>query len=128
MDRALTTGRREDRVAAIKEWSWISDDSADAERLRLSEEYADWSWHSRYCGGEFDFADEADYRRGVDLFMEMVRKRFSRARPCTPMIARQHFGWRSLLYRLRAKVDIAPIAEAEVRATGWDRSDYAQPR
>jgi aarF domain-containing kinase len=125
MDRPLTTGRRDERVAAMKEWSWISDDPADQDRLRLSEEYADWSWRSRYHGGEFDFGDEADFRRGVDLFVEMVRKRYNRARPCTPTISRQHFGWRSILYRLRAKIDVAPIAEEEVRATGWDRSDYA---
>ena len=126
MDRSLTTGLREDRVAAIQEWSWIGNDAADAERLRLSEEYADWSWQSRYCGGEFDFSDEADFRRGVDLFLQMVRKRYSRARPCTPIIARQHFGWRSMLYQLRAKIDVVPIAEAEIRATGWDRSDYVR--
>src|SRR5439155_18516276 len=29
MDRPLTTGRKEDRIAALKEWSWISDDPAD---------------------------------------------------------------------------------------------------
>ena len=81
---------------------------------------------ARYCGGEFDFSDEADFRRGVDLFLEMVRKRYSRSRPCTPSIARQNFGFRSFLYRLGAKVDIAPIAEEEIRATGWDRSDYAK--
>jgi predicted unusual protein kinase regulating ubiquinone biosynthesis (AarF/ABC1/UbiB family) len=128
MDRPLTTGRRDDRLAAMREWSGIDDDPANQERLRLIEEYADWSWRSRYCGGEFDFGDEADFRRGVDLFLQMVRKRYSRSRPCTPVIARQHFGWRSMLYRLGAKVDIAQIAEQEVRATGWDRSDYAPPR
>ena len=59
------------------------------------------------------------------MFVEMVRKRYSRARPCTPMMARQQMAWRAILYRLRARIDIAPIAEEEVRATGWDRSDYA---
>jgi len=111
----------------MKEWSWISDDPIDDERRRLTDEYTDWSWRSRYCGCEFDFGDEADFRRGIDLFREMVRKRYSRARPCTPIIARQHLGWRAMLYRLKAKVEIAPIAEEEVRATGWDRSDYAPP-
>ncbi|MEX2137816.1 MAG: AarF/ABC1/UbiB kinase family protein [Pirellulales bacterium] len=125
MDRPLTTGRRDERIAAVKEWSWIGDDPAEAERLRLSDEYTDWSWRPRYCGGEFDFADEADFRRGFDLFLEMVRKRYSRARPITPTIARQMFGWRSMLYRLKAKIDISPIAEEEIKATGWDRSDYA---
>jgi predicted unusual protein kinase regulating ubiquinone biosynthesis (AarF/ABC1/UbiB family) len=125
MDRPLTTGQRDERVAILREWSWIGDDPADADRLRVTDEYTDWSWRARYSGGEFDFGDEADFRRGIDLFVEMVRKRYSRGRPSTPMMARQHFGWRAMLYRLKAKVDVAPIAEAEVRATGWDRSDYA---
>jgi len=121
MDRAMTTGRQADLVAAVKEWSWITDEPADAERLRLSVAYADWAWGSRYCGGEFDFGDEADFRRGVDLFTEMVRKRYSRAYPCTPSISRQNFGMRSLLYRLKAKIDVRPIVEEELKATRWDR-------
>jgi predicted unusual protein kinase regulating ubiquinone biosynthesis (AarF/ABC1/UbiB family) len=125
MDRAMTTGRREDRIAALKEWSSITDDPADADRLRVHEEFGDWCWRARYWGGPFDYGDEADFRRGIDLFTEMVRKRYNRARPSTPAIARQNFGMRSLLYRLRAKIDIRPIAEEEVKATGWDRSDYA---
>lgn len=128
MDRPLTTGRRDERMAVLKEWSWMGDDPADHDRLRLSDEFADWQWRARYCGCEFDFSDEADFRRGIDLFVEMVRKRYSRSRACTPVIARQHFGWRSMLYRLGAKVDIAPIAEEEVLATGWDRSEYAGGR
>ena len=60
--------------------------------MRLGEEFADWCWRPRYCGGEFDFGDEAYFRRGVDLFVEMVRKRYSRARPITPAITRQQFG------------------------------------
>src|SRR3954465_11357566 len=128
MDRPLTTGRRDERIAVLKEWSGISDDPSEHDRLRLTEEFAYSEWHSRFFGGEFDFGDESDFRRGVDLFVEMVRKRYSRSRPCTPVMARQHFGWRSILYRLGAKIDVAPIAEEEVRATGWDRSDYAPAR
>jgi predicted unusual protein kinase regulating ubiquinone biosynthesis (AarF/ABC1/UbiB family) len=125
MDRALTTGRREDRIEALKEWSWIGDDPAEEDRIRLTEQFADWSWQSRYCGGAYDFSDTDDFRRGIDIFVEMVRKRYSRAQPCTPVMARQQMGWRAILYRLRAKVDVAQIAEEEVRATGWDRSGYA---
>jgi predicted unusual protein kinase regulating ubiquinone biosynthesis (AarF/ABC1/UbiB family) len=123
IDRAITTGRLEDRVTAMKEWSWIGD--TETERLRLAEQFADWQWRSRSDAREFDFSDEANFRRGVDLFLEMLRKRYSRSRPCTPSIARQSFGLLSLLYQLRAKINIARIAETEVRATGWDRSDYA---
>lgn len=125
LDRALTTGRREDRLAAVKAWSSITDDPAEADRLRLNEEYADWCWRCRYWGGPFDFGDEAGFRHGIDLFTEMVRKRYSRSRPCTPVVARQNFGVRSILYRLKAKIDIRPIAEEEVKAAGWDRSAFA---
>jgi predicted unusual protein kinase regulating ubiquinone biosynthesis (AarF/ABC1/UbiB family) len=125
MDRFMTTGRREDRIAVQKIWCHITDDPADAERLRLCEEFSDWVARCRYISGPFDFGDEADFRHGIDLFTAMVRKRYSRARPCTPSIARQNFGLRAMLYRLKARIDIRPIAEEEVKATGWDRSDYA---
>jgi predicted unusual protein kinase regulating ubiquinone biosynthesis (AarF/ABC1/UbiB family) len=123
MDRALTTGRIEDRIAANKEWCNLRDDETD--RIHVTERYADWCWRSRYCGGEFDFGNEADFREGITLFTEMVRKRYSRARPNTPVIARCQFAWRSMLYQLRAKINIRDLAEDEVKATGWDRSEYA---
>ncbi|MCA9186911.1 MAG: AarF/ABC1/UbiB kinase family protein [Pirellulaceae bacterium] len=122
MDKPLTTGRREDRDAANRLWCELSDQEYIGERKAIMDRFADWSWRPRYCGGEFDFGDEADFREGVDLFAQMVKRRYSRAQPCTPLIARQQFGWRSILYRLKAKLDIRPIAEEEVAITGWDRS------
>lgn len=123
IDRALTTGRREDRLAITREWSDIRDD--EPERLKLSDDFAEWSWMSRHLGKEYDFSDEAEFRRGIDLFTEMVRKRYSRARPNTPTIARGQFAWRAVLYQLRARIDVRAIAEQEIVATGWDRSEYA---
>ncbi|MCF7763788.1 MAG: AarF/ABC1/UbiB kinase family protein [Verrucomicrobia bacterium] len=123
LDRGLTTGSREDRAAGVREWSVITDDEADADRLRLSVDFSDWAWGFRYCGGEFDFGDEAGFRRGIDLAAEMVRKRYTRANPCTPSICRQNFGIRSLLYRLKARIDVRPIVEEEMKAAGWDRHD-----
>jgi hypothetical protein len=126
MDRPLTTGNRAERLSALKDWHALGDDPSRQEQLRLSDEFADWNWRPRYCGGEFDFGDEADFRRGVDLFVEMVRRRYSRSRPCTPSIARQTFGARAILYRLKAKIDVAQLAEEDIGATGWDRSEYAR--
>jgi predicted unusual protein kinase regulating ubiquinone biosynthesis (AarF/ABC1/UbiB family) len=125
VDRPLTTGRREDRIAVLKEWSDVQDD--EVERMELLDEFAVWSWMSRYQGGEYDFGNEEDFRRGVDLFTEMVRKRYSRARPTTPTTCRCQFGWRAMFYLLKAKIDVRSIAEQEIQATGWDRSDYAPP-
>jgi hypothetical protein len=125
MDRALTTGRREDRFVALTRWNEIGDSPSEAHRLNVLDDYADWCWRSRYAGGEFDFGDEADFRRGIELFTRLVTHRYSRSKPCTPVMARSNFGWRSILYRLKVKLDIRRIAEEEVKATGWDRSEYA---
>ena len=122
LDRPLTTGSREEIVDTVKEWNGIRDDEPD--RLRLCFEFAEWCWKSRYCTGEYDFANEADFRQGINLFMEMVRKRYTRSRPTTPCISRCQFGLRSVLYQLKARIDVRPIVEDEVRATGWDRSAY----
>jgi len=127
LDRPLTTGRREDRIAAMRSWAGLTDDTSA--QMKLYDEFAEWSWCARYDGDHFDFGDEADFRRGVELFTEMLRRRYSQGHPVTPTIARGTFGWRSLLYRLKAKLSISPMAETEVLATGWDRSDYlTRPR
>src|SRR5262249_53082050 len=90
-DRALTTGDRDLRRTAVQEWCFITNDPTDADYLRLCEAFADWQWRARYCGGPFDFADEADFREGINIFSEMLSKRYSRGRPCTPVISRQQF-------------------------------------
>jgi hypothetical protein len=125
VDRAHTTGLRDDRIAALKQLHQISDDPAYDNWLRLVEQLFDWLGKSRYAGGPFDFGDEADFRRGVELMVEIGRKRYVRGCPCQPVIAKQTFGIRSLMYRLKAKIDVRPLAEADIALTGWDRSEYA---
>ncbi|MEX2318045.1 MAG: AarF/ABC1/UbiB kinase family protein [Pirellulales bacterium] len=80
MDRPLTTGRQDERIEVIKEWIWATDESSDEERIRWGDAFTDWSWRLRYCGGEFDFGDEAYFRRGVDLVIGGARKRYTRGR------------------------------------------------
>ena len=43
-------------------------------------------------------------------------------------MCRSQMAIRAILYRLKARFDVRKIAEQEVRATGWDRSDYAPMR
>jgi predicted unusual protein kinase regulating ubiquinone biosynthesis (AarF/ABC1/UbiB family) len=127
--RALASGRREERIAAVKEWLGITDDPADAERLRLCVEYTEWAWRSGYLEGPFDFGDEADFRRGIELITQLVLRRYSPGRSCTGVILRHYFGLRSLLYRLKARIDVRSIAAEEVKAAGWDlaRTPEKQP-
>lgn len=126
IDRSIVTGSREDRMEFTKEWLGVTDEASDADRLRVAEEMVDWNLRPHCCGGEFDFADEAFFRRGVDVVIEGARKRYNRGRSISPWVIRQQFGLYSILYRLKAQFDIRAIAEEEVKATGWDRSDYAE--
>ena len=126
IDRPQTTGRRDERMQVMKKWNSIGDGPDEEERLRLTEQLCDWFWRCRYCGGEFDFGDEADFRRGVDLMVQMGRKRCTRGERYQLVIAKQTFGIRSILYRLKAKIDVKPLAEADIHLTGWDRSEYAE--
>ena len=103
---AVLFGATGDRIEAMKEWHGVGDDPTYNEGLRLAEQLCDWFWECRYGGGEFDFGDEADFKRGVDLMVQIGRKRFTRGRSCQPVIARQTFGIRSILYRLKAKIDV----------------------
>jgi predicted unusual protein kinase regulating ubiquinone biosynthesis (AarF/ABC1/UbiB family) len=126
MDRPLTTGGQAERMAVLRKWCQIGDDETD--RLRLTDEFVDWDWRARHRGGPFDFGDETDFRLGINLFTEMLRKRYSRGRPDSASILRGTLAMRSTMYLLKAQIDVASLAEQEVRATGWDRSDYAPPR
>ncbi len=123
LDRALTTGEAADRKQAIVHWSSITDEGAAP--MQLLDDFSQWCWGSRYCGGEFDFGNEEQFRRGFELFGKLAQSRFARTRPCTAAMNRQQFGLMSLLYQLRARFDVRELAEQEVQATGWDRSAYA---
>ncbi len=123
IDRGLKTGDPADLAAGVKEWQWITDDPSDAERLRLSVELVEWMVRSRIVGGEFDFGDEADFRHGMELVAEVMRKRYCRAHATAPAISRNNFGFRSMLYRLKAKFDLQAIAKEEMKATGWEHNN-----
>jgi len=122
MDKAVPTGDRAGLTAAVKVWQEITDDEADAERLRLSVAFVEWTYRSRFESGEFDFGDEAEFRRGMDLVAQVMRKRYCRAHPCSPAVSRHNFGFRSILYQLKAKINLHDIAVEEMKATGWEHN------
>jgi hypothetical protein len=49
----------------------------------------------------------------------MVRKRYTRARATSPIIARSQFGMYSIFYQLKARINVSEIADEEVKVTGW---------
>jgi len=124
-DRALTTGDPLDIRRFVQEWGQIADPAAERERFAFCQEFTSVLYAPRFCRGEFDFGDEAAFRRACNLFMQAATKRFTRAHASTPIATRVEFGYRSVLYRLKAKVNVRAVAERELDATGWNRTGYA---
>ena len=120
MDRCFVTGGRAVLEAAAKEWQYIKDEPADAERLELAVEFIEWTGRSRLLDGDFDFGDEADFRQGIDLAAKYMRRRYSRSHPTSVAVTRHNFGFRAVLYRLKAKFNLQAIAKEEMKATGWE--------
>jgi predicted unusual protein kinase regulating ubiquinone biosynthesis (AarF/ABC1/UbiB family) len=94
----------------------------DEEHIRLVESLARWEWRP-WWEEVFDFGDGRQLREGVDIFREMVLKRYTRGMPEVVLLARVHFGLRGLLYRLRSRVDMRAINREEVAVTGWPIPD-----
>jgi hypothetical protein len=124
-DRPLTTGKREDKLAFLREWVGALDAVRDAERIALHLRYLDWSWWPRTNRTPHDFGDRDDLQRGIEILTEILHKHYLRAHPASGMVTRWDFSYRGLLYRLGARIDVARLAEEEVRTTGWRREEYA---
>jgi hypothetical protein len=119
-DRLMQSGDRAELVDFVRTWCQIGDDANDKEWVDLAVEYAELSWAARLQQGPYDFADPAPLQRSLQIFGELTRKRYTRARAVTSLFTRQELSYRALFHRLGAKIDIHPIRDEEVRATGWE--------
>jgi aarF domain-containing kinase len=120
-DRLMQTCDQQELVDFVREWCQIDDDSKAAkEWLALAVEYAELSWAARRQVGPYDYADPAPLQRSMQIFGELTRKRYTRARAVTSLFTRQELSYRALFHRLGARIDIHPIRDEEVRATGWE--------
>jgi hypothetical protein len=63
--------------------------------------------------GPFDFGDGTHLQRGIDWFTRVVRKRYTKGHPTYIYFFRSVFGLKSVLYRLRAQVDVKAVMETE---------------
>ncbi len=77
-------------------------------------------WHDNYLQTEdpFDFGDEKEFQKGIDMIKEIAESKYVRSIPVNTWINRTLYGQRALLYRLQAKVAVRPIAREE--SDLWD--------
>jgi hypothetical protein len=83
--------------------------------VRMMEESLNWMMEPVRQPGAFDFGDEAHFQRGVDWFSRVLRRRQIRAHPMYVYWNRSVFGFKAMLFRLRAQVDVHAVVRQERR-------------
>src|SRR5215469_14968163 len=91
------------------------DDFENREHIKLLEESYRWVCEPIQYEGPFDFGNVEHLRRGTQLVIGLVRKRYTRSHPMYVYFNRSVFGLRALLYRLRAHVDVKTLHRQEAR-------------
>ncbi len=96
--------------------------AADPERMRFLEAYTLWYWEPMEAeemgDGMFDFGD-ADYiKRGMKLFGETTKRRYTRSHPMNLYNARFLYGVRVLSHLMRARIPVGRIMTEELARAG----------
>lgn len=83
------------------------------EHLRLLREFFLWQMEPWGTEGKFDFGDKIFYQRGVNSFMTLMRKGYTRGLPLFLWSNRTIFGYRGLAYKLKGRADFTAIVTQE---------------
>ncbi len=108
------------RKALVRGSGLTSKQAADERRLKLMTEWCAWIREPVDCEGTFDFSDMDYFRRGVALYGELLRRRYTRSRPASTWFSKGAYGMRAMFARLKAKFDLAAVFRKE--------STYSVPR
>jgi len=85
-------------------------DLANPEYLAIINEAIRWMKEPVRQSGAFDYGNGDYLKRGVDWFSRLVAKRYTRGNPMFLYFHRSVFGLKSVLYRLRARVDFKALS------------------
>lgn len=89
------------------------DDPRNADHIDLLMKLGSWFQEYIIYDGPFDFGDERVLQEGIDLLATLTRKRYFRSMPVTTWINRHLLGVRSILFKLRARVNMKIVCDEE---------------
>lgn len=90
------------------------------ERLETMGRAIRWQVEPWLTEGLFDFGDRDFFRRGIDVFAEVLRKRYTRGMPVHIWGTRFILGARAIVYRLKGRCDFRKFFEQESGLQGVD--------
>jgi aarF domain-containing kinase len=113
MERA-SEARDDARVAAVLERGCeLAPGALAGERLAKMLEYCEWLWAPLRGDGDFDFGAPDQFRRGIELYGEFVRRGWTRSMPVNTWLTKVFFGQRAMLTHLGARVPYGAMMRAE---------------
>ncbi len=112
-ERASFISRDAVRQAVIRGADLTVRQQAETERIDLMMAWYDWVCEPVVTMEPFDFSQESYFRRGMDLWRELLRKRYVRTLPVNTWITKSFVGLRAMLYRLGARVPLGRIIREE---------------
>jgi predicted unusual protein kinase regulating ubiquinone biosynthesis (AarF/ABC1/UbiB family) len=118
-DRAIFGGKDDMERVVRSSLALGEGEDVDRDHHALVEAWARWMWRPYWHEGLFDFGDSRYLREGVDIFADLVGRRYTRGLPMSVFLTRWFFGTCGLFYRLRARVDVRSIDVTERAAAGW---------
>jgi predicted unusual protein kinase regulating ubiquinone biosynthesis (AarF/ABC1/UbiB family) len=81
-------------------------DLANQEYVNLMRESVETTLEQIRCQGAFDYGNEVYFKHCVDILAGLVSKRYTHCHPMYVYFQRSQLGLHSMLFRLRAQVDI----------------------
>jgi aarF domain-containing kinase len=112
-ERATFLSRDAIRRAVIRGSDLTAKQQTEKERIDLMMAWYDWVCEPVVTLDEFDFANENYFRRGMDLWKELLRRRYVRSLPVNTWITKSFVGSRAMLFRLGAHVPLGRIMREE---------------
>jgi predicted unusual protein kinase regulating ubiquinone biosynthesis (AarF/ABC1/UbiB family) len=113
MERAAFAGDDDRLVAALAHGCDLKPHELRGERLRMMREYCGWLWAPLRSDEPFDYGAPDQYRDGVRLYGEFVKRRWVRSQPINVWLNKVFFGVRAMLTRLDARVAYGRIMREE---------------
>lgn len=91
------------------------------DRIDLMMKWYDWVCEPVVSTERFDFSDPAYFHRGMDLWRELMRKRYTRTVPVNTWITKSFVGLRALLFHLGSRVPLGTILREETSVASTAR-------
>jgi aarF domain-containing kinase len=113
VERAAFSADENRVTAALAEGCDLRPEDFTPERMGMMRAYCDWLWGPIRTHQAFDYGAPDQYREGIRLYGEFIKRRWTRSQPVNVWLNKVFFGVRAMLTHLGARVEYGNIMREE---------------